>query len=52
MEVNEYLVKFADGLQVHALGLDPENAQENAIAWAGQLGIVHASIVSITRVAS
>lgn len=46
--MNHYLVKFADGQQVHAYGFTADHAQENAIAWAEQLGIVHDSIVSIT----
>lgn len=42
-----YLVKFANGNQVHVVGFDRENAQDGAIAWAEQLGIVHDAIVSI-----
>lgn len=45
--MNEYLVKFANGQQVHVHGVDAEMAQDNAITWAEQLGIVHDAIVSI-----
>lgn len=48
--MNTYLVKFANGNQVHVVGFDSQNAQENAISWAEQLGIVHDAIVSIRRV--